>query len=221
MGLLNYIGTLFSLKKITYKYISPLANWDSKTTFTKKSALRHHSKSFNVHIGDYSSIGIGSCVSNARIGRFTVIARDCYVGVGAHPTCYLTAHSVFYKNQPWGFHPEWVKEIDFKEDALSYIGNDVWIGTRSIVMDGVNVGDGAIVAAGAVVTKDVPPFAVVGGIPAKVIKYRFAPEVIQRLLEIKWWDLPDEEITRCIDLFHTPNPTIEDINKFFPVEKTI
>ena len=221
MGLWNYVGTLFSLKKITHPFVSPLAKWDSNTSFTKKSALRHHSKVYNVRLGDYSSIGIGSCVSNACIGRFTIIARDCYIGVGAHPTCFLTTHSIFYKNQPWSIHPEWTKAIDFDEYPISNIGSDVWIGTRAIIMDGINIGDGAIVAAGAVVTKDVPPFAVVGGIPAKVIKYRFAPEVIQRLLEIKWWDLPDEEITRCIDLFHTPNPTIEDINTFFPVEQKI
>lgn len=219
MGLLNYVGTLFSIKKISYPFVSPLAKWDARTTFTKKSALRHYSKSYNVHLGDYSSIGIGSCVSNARIGRFTVIARDCYVGVGGHPTSYLTAHSVFYKNKPWSLHPEWTKDIDFDESPITHIGNDVWIGTRSIIMDGVNIGDGAIIAAGAVVTKDVPPFAIVGGVPAKVIKYRFSQEIIERLMETKWWDLPDEEITRRIDLFHKANPTIEDINSFFPQNK--
>ena len=87
-------------------------------------------------------------------------------------------------------------------------------------MDGVNIGDGAIVAAGAVVTKDIPPFAVVGGVPAKVIKYRFPQEMIERLEEIKWWDLPDEELTKVIDLFHKPNPSLEDLYRFFPLSKT-
>ena len=82
-------------------------------------------------------------------------------------------------------------------------------------MDGVNIGDGAIVAAGAVVTKDVPPFAVVGGVPAKIIKYRYSQEMIERLLEIKWWNLPDEEISKVIDLFHMPNPLVDDIDKYF------
>ena len=92
----------------------------------------------------------------------------------------------------------------------------MWIGAKSIVMDGVTIGDGAIVAAGSVVTKDVPPYAIVGGAPARVIKYRFPQEMIVRLLEIKWWNLPDEDITKALALFHKPNPTLDDINKFFP-----
>lgn len=213
MGVLNYAKTFLSPKKLTYKYVSPLAKWDARTSFTKKSGIRHGAKLFNVKMGDYSSVGINSQVSNAVVGRFTVIARDVYVSVGAHPTNYLTAHSIFYKNDPWGFHPEWVKETDFNEYPICHIGNDVWIGTRAIIMDGVNIGDGAIVAAGAVVTKDVPPFAVVGGIPAKVIKYRFSQEIIDRLLEVKWWDLPDEKISEIVELFHISNPTLEDVNK--------
>lgn len=83
-------------------------------------------------------------------------------------------------------------------------------------MDGVTIGDGAFVAAGAIVTKDVPPFAIVGGVPAKVIKYRFPDDVIKRLIEIQWWNLPDDEITKRIDLLHKANPSLEDINKYFP-----
>ena len=83
-------------------------------------------------------------------------------------------------------------------------------------MNGVTIGDGAIVAANATVTKDVPPYAIVGGMPAKVIKYRFPQEMINRLLEVKWWNLPDNEITKIVELFHRPNPTLEDLNEFFP-----
>lgn len=214
MGLLNYIATVFSPKKILYRYVSPFAMWDSRTEFTSLSGLRYGAKLFNVKIGDYSSIGINSKVSNAEIGRFTVIARDVYVGVGAHPTTLLTAHSIFYKNNPWGFHPEWVEEIGYDECPISHIGNDVWIGTKAIVMDGVSIGDGAIVAAGAVVTKDVPPFAVVGGVPARILKYRFPDDVINRLLEIKWWNMPDKEIAKRLKIFHIHNPTLDDINKY-------
>lgn len=216
MGALDYLKSMLSLKKITYRYISPLAIWDSNSSFTKKSSLHYGSKLLNVKIGDYSSVGIDSNIANAVIGRFTVIAREVYVSVGIHPTNLLTTHSIFYKNNPWGFHPEWVKEIEYDESPICHIGNDVWIGTRAVIMDGVNIGDGAIVAAGAVVTKDVPPFAIVGGIPAKVIKYRFSQKMIERLLEIQWWNHSDEEITKAIDLFHTENPTIEDLNRYFP-----
>ncbi len=85
-----------------------------------------------------------------------------------------------------------------------------------MIMDGVTIGDGVTVAAGAIVTKNVPSFAIVGGVPAKIIKYKFPQEVIDRLEEIQWWNLPDEKITEVVDLFHIKNPTLEDINRYFP-----
>jgi acetyltransferase-like isoleucine patch superfamily enzyme len=82
------------------------------------------------------------------------------------------------------------------------IGNDVWIATDAIILSDVRIGDGAIVAAGAVVTKDVPPYAVVGGVPAKVIKYRFDERTINELLRIRWWDWSDETIIENMDIFY-------------------
>ena len=215
MGLKNYLHSIFSIKKFTHKYISFSAFWDSKTRITKTTALGGHSRCYNVTIGTYSSIRDRGRAMNAVIGNYTVIAKDCEIGLGVHPTNYLTCHSIFYKNSPWGFHPEWVKPVE-NIVRITNIGNDVWIGAKSMIMDGVTIGDGAIVAAGSVVTRDVPPFAVVGGAPAKVIKYRFSQEVIDRLEEIQWWNLPDEKITEVVDLFHIKNPTLEDINRFFP-----
>lgn len=215
MSVKSYISSFFSLKKLTHKYVSFTAIWDSKTKFCKTSALGGSSRCFNVTLGKYSSIRDRSKAMNCEIGNYSVIAKECEIGLGVHPTNYLTCHSIFYKNSPWGFHPEWVEPIEGVV-RISHIGNDVWIGAKSIVMDGVSIGDGAIVAAGSVVTKDVPPFAVVGGVPAKVIKYRFPQEVIDRLEEIQWWNLPDEKITEVVDLFHIKNPSLEDINSFFP-----
>jgi acetyltransferase-like isoleucine patch superfamily enzyme len=80
------------------------------------------------------------------------------------------------------------------------IGNDVWITMRTFIRSGVTIGDGAIVAAGAVVINDVPPFAIVGGNPAKVIRYRFTPEQIEALLEIRWWDWPDNLVIEATPL---------------------
>lgn len=217
MGLKTYLCSFLSLKKLTHKYISWSAYWNVNTKFSETSALGKKVRCYNVCIGNYSSIRNGSKAMNAIIGNYTVIAKECEIGLGVHPTNYMTCHSIFYKNSPWGFHPEWVKSVgDIVK--ITHIGNDVWIGAKSIVMDGVNIGDGAIVAAGSVVTKDVPPFAVVGGAPAKIIKYRFPLDVINRLEEIQWWNLPDEKITEVIDLFHIKNPTLEDINHFFPVK---
>ena len=81
------------------------------------------------------------------------------------------------------------KERRFEEfKAQIEIGNDVWIGDSAIIMDGVKIGDGSIIAAGAVVTKDVPPYAIVGGVPAKIIRYRFDEDDINFLLELSWWE---------------------------------
>lgn len=82
------------------------------------------------------------------------------------------------------------------------IGHDVWVGARAMILSGVTIGSGAIVAAGAVVAGDVPPYAIVGGVPAKVLRYRFPPEMVADLLEIAWWDWPDERIKASLDLFY-------------------
>ena len=101
------------------------------------------------------------------------------------------------------FFEEWDLDIgdvtsawDHKGDIV--IGNDVWIGYEAVVMAGVTIGDGAIIGARAVVTKDVPPYTIVGGVPAKKIRRRFSDDVIARLLELKWWDWPAEQIQRNI-----------------------
>lgn len=97
---------------------------------------------------------------------------------------------------------------DVDRDTLSKgpvrIGNDVWIGANATILSGVTIGDGAVVAAGSVVTEPVPPFAIVGGVPASVIKYRFPAETIERLLCIGWWDWSPEQIARNMDLFYLP-----------------
>ena len=85
---------------------------------------------------------------------------------------------------------------DHKGDIV--IGNDVWIGYEAVIMAGVTIGDGAIIGARAVVTKDVPPYTIVGGVPAREIRRRFSDDVIARLLELKWWDWPAEQIQRNI-----------------------
>lgn len=90
------------------------------------------------------------------------------------------------------------------------IGNDVWIGANAVILPGVTVGDGAVIAAGAVVTKDVKPYSIVGGVPAKLIKYRFEPWQIELLLKLKWWDWPLEKIKENITLFQNPKKFFEE-----------
>ena len=96
------------------------------------------------------------------------------------------------------------------------IGNDVWIGRDSAIMSGINIGDGAVVGANALVTKDVPPYAIVGGNPAKIIRYRFPSETIELLLRIKWWDWGIDDIERAVPLLLS-----DDINGFIEYARTI
>jgi acetyltransferase-like isoleucine patch superfamily enzyme len=92
----------------------------------------------------------------------------------------------------------------YRTTGTTRIGNDVWIATGATILGGTEIGDGAIVAAGAVVSQDVPPFALAAGSPARVVRHRFAPELVERLLRISWWDWPDEKIAANIDAFYGP-----------------
>lgn len=216
MDFITFFRSLISIKKITYRHVSLFALWDNRSCFSKYSHILRGAKLNNVKVGKYSRVGINCQITNADVGNFTAIGKDSVLGLGQHPTNYLTSHSIFYKKGNWGWHDDWIAPIDFIEEKRIHIGNDVWIGRHCMVMDGVTIGDGVTVAAGAIVTKDIPPFAIVGGVPAKVIKYKYSQEIIDRLEEIKWWNLSDEVITKVIDLFHIENPTLDDINRFFP-----
>lgn len=221
MGILSSVGSFFSIKKLTHKNIAFNAIWDKSSKFTDFTHLKRGCRLINSSIGKYSRVGINCKVVNTTMGNYSVLSANCQAGVGQHPTNYLTYHSIFYKKGNWGWHDDWVKYPEgFQENKPITIGNNVWVGTRVIILDGVTIGDNSIVASGAIVTKDVPPYSIVGGIPAKVIKTLFDEDMRKRLDEIQWWNLPDEEITRCIDLFHIPNPTVDDINRYFPIENT-
>ena len=218
MSSLSYIPSLFSTKKLTHKHISLFSLWDTRSRFSKYTHILKGAKLNNVQVGKYSRIGENCRLTNVKMGNFSVFSADCVAGVGQHPTDTLTYHSIFYKKGNWGWHDDWVHYPEgFVEQKQITVGNDVWIGRRVILMDGITIGDGAIVATGAIVTKDVPPYAIVGGVPAKIIKYKFPQDVIDRLEAIRWWDLSDEEITRIIELFHIRNITLDDINRYFPI----
>lgn len=150
----------------------------------------------NCKVSSYSYVGRNCLIQNTEIGKFCSIANDVFIGLGKHPTDLLSTSTLFYRVKNT-LNIQFVEEdFSFKEYEIISIGHDVWIGARAIVLDGVSIGTGAIIAANSVVTKDVPPYAIVGGVPAKVIKYRFEESVIKRLLHSYWWDLPLEEIKK-------------------------
>lgn len=143
-----------------------------------------------VSLGDYSYLNAGSLVLSGTIGRFCSFSYACKVGMPEHPTNWMSTSPFLYGDENvLGLPGLWNDT-----SAPPLIGSDVWLGAGCIVLQGVSIGHGAIVAAGAVVTKDVPPYAIVGGVPAKVLKYRFPAEAVQDLLASQWWDLPFDRL---------------------------
>lgn len=134
-----------------------------------------------------------------KIGKYCSIAKDVVIVLGAgHNTKVITTYPFFTLRNLRGKLKINRKNSGLKPDPNVTIGNDVWIGYGVTILGGVTVGDGAVLGAKALVVKDVPPYAIVGGTPAKVIKYRFEPDEIEKLLESEWWNLPDETVDELI-----------------------
>lgn len=148
----------------------------------------------NCKIEPFTYIGKNCLVQNTTIGRFCSIANDVFIGLGKHPIDLVSTSTLFYRVRNTLKIQLIDKDNDFEEYADISIGHDVWIGARAILMDGIKIGNGAIIAANAVVTKDVPPYAIVAGVPAKIIKYRFLEDKIEELQKSAWWNLTLEEI---------------------------
>lgn len=145
-------------------------------------------------IGKFSFINNYSILyPNVSVGRFCSIARNVEIGVAMHPTDFLSTHLFQFEKNMFPNHIDYASIQHVKKSKWFHeptkIENDVWIGAKATILPGIIIGNGAIVASNSVVTKDVPPYAIVGGVPAKIIKYRFPNDIIVRLLKISWWDL--------------------------------
>ena len=144
-------------------------------------------------LGDYSYLGENCEVADAVIGKFTAIANSVRIGAPNHPMDRPSQHRFTYC--PEYYEASATRDHGFFADrraAKAMIGNDCWIGHGAIILPGVTVDDGAVIAAGAVVSRNVPPYTVVGGVPARPIRERFSRDIAQRLLRIAWWNWPDE-----------------------------
>lgn len=182
----------------------PNAIIDNGCCFTDDSQIGENSHLFancivnHTSIGNYTYIGRNSLIQNTKIGNYCSISHEVICGLGRHPLDLFSTSSVFYrKSNPLCLQVV-DKNIDFEEYLPVNIGHDVWIGARAIIMDGVNVGNGAVIAAGAVVTKDVPDYAVVGGVPAKIIKYRSIKEIVVRQKK-EWWNYDPKSVLLKIE----------------------
>lgn len=164
------------------------------------------------HIGIYTSFGPFTEISESVIDDYTYLMQNCqvqYSDVGKfcsiasyvrlhpvnHPMWRPTTHHMTYRRKSYGMGDTDDGEFfDWRRGNKVTIGHDVWLGHNVTVHAGVTIGHGAAIGSGSVVTKDIPPYAVAVGVPAKVIKYRFSDDVIEKLLDIKWWDWPCEKL---------------------------
>ena len=152
------------------------------------SAIYKYARVRNCSLGDFSYSARDTQVHNATIGKFCCIGPQVLIGLGEHPSKdFVSSHPIFY-SEIGQANPVIVSKSIFNEYPETMIGHDVWIGARAIVRSGITIGNGAIIAAGAVVTKDVAPFSIVGGVPAQHLRYRFSPEEITQLEKFSWWN---------------------------------
>jgi acetyltransferase-like isoleucine patch superfamily enzyme len=138
---------------------------------------------------------------NTDIGKFCSIGSFVSIGPGKHPIEFVSTSPVFFSdNKQCG--TTFADMSYYREMGSVKIGNDVWIGANAVIFDDVTIGDGAVIAAGAIVTKDVEPYAVVGGVPAKMIKKRFSDEIIEKLMQFEWWNKDEVWLRKNYKLFH-------------------
>jgi chloramphenicol O-acetyltransferase type B len=172
----------------------------SDTTIGNNVTIQHDCCLINVRLGDFSYVASGTQLDLTHIGKFCSLGPQVLSGCGGHPIDLVSTNPVFFSTFTQS-GVTFAEKDCFQDREDIIIGHDVWIGARAFIKDGVKVGNGAVVAAGAVVVKDVPDYAIVGGTPAKIIRYRFPPEAIQQLLMIQWWDWSGEKLHQASEYF--------------------
>jgi acetyltransferase-like isoleucine patch superfamily enzyme len=177
---------------------------DHRTRLERAIELKTGAAIFGSHVGQRSYFGEHALVIHAEIGSYCSIAPHAIVGGGVHPVDRVSTSPFTYESAARLALCPLPPLPDFVENPQTIVGHDVWIGYAAVVLPGVRVGNGAIVAAGAVVTHDVPPYAVVAGLPARVQRFRFAPEDIAWLQQAQWWTWPDVKLQQWLPYFSDP-----------------
>ena len=186
----------FYLKKMYNVKIKSNVIISKNTDFEGLNVIHSGVNIYDSSIGFASYIGNNTKLSNTQIGKYCSIAHEVELLESTHPTSgFASTHPAFFsllKQSGFTFvNKQLFQEelfFDKKKNIKLKIGNDVWIGAKVIIIAGIEIGDGAIIGAGSIVTKNVPPYAIVVGVPAKIIKFRFDEATIDKLLKFKWWN---------------------------------
>ena len=164
------------------------------TTFGRFCEVGARTKVAECAFGDYSYVVNDSDLIYTTIGKFCSIAAQTRINPGNHPLQRVMMSHVGYRSSAYGLGADDAAFFAWRRSTPVTLGNDVWIGHGAVVLPGVSLGSGAAVGAGSIVTKDVPPFAIVVGNPARVLRLRFTERVVEELLAIAWWDWPHERL---------------------------
>lgn len=196
------LSIVYFNRNISIHYTSKIKN----VKFESYNRLYRFVQLYKTSLGKFTYIGEFGIVHNASIGKYCSIGPNVKIGLGKHPVNHVSTSPVFFS--PKGvFDFSFTDKQLFEEYSKTNIGNDVWIGVNVVILDGVKIGDGAIIAAGAVVIDDVPAYSIYGGVPAKEIRKRFDLQTINNLQKNPWWELPYSDL-------HSMSTYFSDIDEF-------
>lgn len=201
------IGYLYS--KFFKKILRGKSVLDSKVDST--ALIYSGTEFYESSLGRHSYVGYDCEVQCCDIGAFCSIANGVVIGGAAHAMEWVSTSPVFLNTKSGPRH-----RLALLDDPCptkrTVIGNDVWIGSRAIILQGVKVGNGAVIGAGAIVTKDVPDYAIVVGSPAHILRYRFDEETVKGLLRSKWWVFEDEKLASLSKYMNNPVRFLREIS---------
>ena len=167
---------------------------DMHTEFCGHNFINDNARLISARLGKYSYVSPNTIIIDAEIGNYCSIGPNCIIGTGKHPLNELST-------SPYVYNPRLFLGRNKEDFARVEIGHDVWIGANVTILGGLKIGDGAVIGANSLVTKDIEPYGIAFGSPARVKKYRLQLEKIERLSQLKWWELAPEEAKKVFDEF--------------------
>ncbi|MEM9715949.1 MAG: DapH/DapD/GlmU-related protein [Pseudomonadota bacterium] len=170
-----------------------------EVSFGRFNEVHTGSRLRNVVLGDYSYCDRYADIANTEVGKFSNIAAFTRIGPTDHPMHLASQHHFLYRTSYyWHDEDDWTEFFEKRASRTTYIGHDTWIGAQAIILPEVTIGHGSVVAAGAVVTKDVPPYTIVTGLPAKPMRERFPTEIAEALTALAWWNWRHERLLEVL-----------------------